>query len=169
MPLNILVAYATKKGSTHEVADAIAEELRARGAAVTTLAAADVTDVTAYDGVVLGGSLYIGRWHPDARRLLERQWSKLAGRPLAVFGLGPLTSGFEDLSAARRQLDHALDRLSEVQPVTVAVFGGVIDPRKLPFPFNRMPASDARDWEKVRGWARTVAATFAVAVAPRCG
>ncbi len=163
MPLNVLVAYATKKGSTQEVATAVAEELRGRGADVTVLAAADVRDVASYDGVVLGGSLYMGRWHEDARRLLQRQSATLAERSLAVFGIGPLTSGPDDLASARRQLDHALDKLTEVHPVTVAVFGGAVDPGKLHFPFNRMPASDARDWDQIRSWARTVAAAFAVA------
>ena len=59
MPQKILVAYATNKGSTQEVADAISDDLRERGFAVTTLAASAVRDVETYDGVVLGGSLYM--------------------------------------------------------------------------------------------------------------
>jgi menaquinone-dependent protoporphyrinogen oxidase len=163
MSLKILVAYATRKGSTREVARALAEELRARGADVTTLPAGEVTDVTAYDGVVLGGSIYMGRWHADARRLLARHTEQLANRQLAVFAIGPLTSGLDDLAAARRQLDHALDKLAEVHPVTVAVFGGVVDPAKLHFPFNHMAATDARDWDQIRSWARKVGATFVAA------
>ncbi len=31
----------------------------------------------------------------------------------------------------------------------------------LPFPLNHMPPSDARDWDQVRRWARTVSALFA--------
>jgi len=165
MSLKILVAYATKRGSTHEVADVIAEQLQVHGAEVTVLAAAEVKDVTAYDGVVLGGSLYMGRWHADARRLLGRHEVAIASRQLAVFAIGPLTSGPDDLAAARRQLDHALDKLTEVHPVTIAVFGGVVDPAKLHFPFNHMDATDARDWDQIRAWARRVAVTFAGAEA----
>jgi len=161
MPQKVLVAYATKKGSTQQVAGAIADELRGRGFDVTTLAASAVRSVEPYDGVVLGGSLYMGRWHADARRLLERHTDELATRLLAVFAIGPLTSGLDDLASARRQLDHALDKIAEVQPVTVAVFGGVVDPTHLPFPFSHMAASDARDWDQIRNWARTVAAMFA--------
>jgi menaquinone-dependent protoporphyrinogen oxidase len=163
MAQKVLVAYATKKGSTQEVAAAIADELRGRGFDVTTLAASSVREVEPYDGVVLGGSLYMGRWNPDARRFLERHTDQLTTRLLAVFAIGPLTSGPDDLATARRQLDHALDKIAEVQPVTVAVFGGVVDPAKLPFPFSHMPASDARDWDQIRSWARTVAAMFAAA------
>ena len=41
--------------------------------------------------------------------------------------------------------------------VAVAIFGGVVDPRKLSFPFNHMPASDARDWEAIHAWTDEVA------------
>jgi menaquinone-dependent protoporphyrinogen oxidase len=160
MPLKILVTYATKKGSTREVANALAEELRSRAAEVTVLAADDVADIAPYDGVVLGGSIYMGRWHADARRLLERFSEQLLDRQLAVFAIGPLTSSPDDLAAARRQLDHALDKLAEVHPATVAVFGGVVDPAKLHFPFNHMAATDARDWDQIRSWARKIGATF---------
>ena len=32
-----------------------------------------------------------------------------------------------------------------------------MDPGKLRFPFDRMPATDARDWTAIRTWADTVA------------
>ncbi len=163
MPVKVLVAYATKKGSTREVAAAIADELRERGVDVVAAAACDVDDLTPYDGVVVGGSVYMGRWHADARRLLERHGDQLADRPLAVFAIGPLTSSPDDLAGTRHQLDRALDKLREIHPVTVAVFGGAVDPAKLSFPFNRMAATDARDWDQIRTWARQVDAAFAVA------
>jgi hypothetical protein len=43
-----------------------------------------------------------------------------------------------------------------VTPVSVAIFGGAVDPTKLRFPFNRMPETDARDWEAIREWALEV-------------
>jgi hypothetical protein len=46
----------------------------------------------------------------------------------------------------------------ELEPLSVAIFGGVVDPAKLPFPLNRMPASDARDWAAIEAWAEEVAA-----------
>ena len=48
--------------------------------------------------------------------------------------------------------------MPEVEAVSVAVFGGVVDPAKLPFPFSHMEASDARDWDAIRAWAEEVAA-----------
>jgi menaquinone-dependent protoporphyrinogen IX oxidase len=46
------------------------------------------------------------------------------------------------------------------EPVATALFGGAIDPRKLSFPFNHMPAADVRDWDAVRAWAADVADVF---------
>jgi menaquinone-dependent protoporphyrinogen oxidase len=157
----VLVAYATKKGSTREVAEAVAARLRELGLAVEERPAGDVADVAPYDAVVLGGALYMGRWHRDARRFLRSHRGNLAEMPLAVFAIGPLTAEEHDLDGARKQLERALSKVPEIRPASVGVFGGVIDPAKLRFPFNHMPAGDARDWEAIRAWAETIAETLA--------
>jgi menaquinone-dependent protoporphyrinogen oxidase len=155
---SVLVAHASKRGSTEEVAAFIGSRLREQGLVADVRRAAEVEDLAHYDGVVLGGSLYFGRWLDDARAFLSRFRTALAGRPLAVFGLGPKTASEHDLAESRAQLDRAL---RDVEPDTVAVFGGVIDPAKLRFPFNRMPASDARDWDAIAVWADEVASLVA--------
>ncbi len=153
----ILVAYGTKKGSTREVAESIAAHLRERLYSTDVEAADSVTDLDGYDGVVLGGSIYMTRWHPDARTFLKRHRAALEQIPLAVFAMGPLTTDEHDVDSARKQLDHALESTPELEPVAIAIFGGVVDPTKLGFPFNHMPASDARDWDAIRAWADEVA------------
>lgn len=62
------------------------------------------------------------------------------------------------LLVARTQLDKALSKTRELEPRSVAVFGGVIDPSKLRFPLNRLPASDARDWDAIDAWVEELAA-----------
>jgi len=69
---SILVAYASKKGSTAEVAAFVGKRLREHGLVADVRRAAEVEDLALYDGVVLGGSLYFGRWHDDARAFLSR-------------------------------------------------------------------------------------------------
>ena len=154
MEPSILVAHASKRGSTEEVAAFVATRLREHGLDVDLRPAAEVEDASPYGAVVLGGSLYFGHWHGDAIALLKR----CAGRPLAVFALGPKTASEHDLAESRAQLDRAL---KDADPASVAVFGGVIDPAKLRFPFNRLPASDARDWEAIAAWADEVATLLA--------
>lgn len=120
-----------------------------------------------YDAVVLGAAIYLGHLHQDARRFLTRHRQALAERPLAVFAMSPRTLAEEDVAESRRQLDHDLTKLRELEPVAVAIFGGVVDPAKLRFPFNRMPASDARDWDAIRAWAEEVASALAPSKAAR--
>jgi menaquinone-dependent protoporphyrinogen oxidase len=155
-----LVAYATKHGSTEEVARSIGDLLRDAGHHVDIRDAAAVPDVDEYDGVILGGSLYMGRWHADARAFLRRHRATLEQRPLAVFALGPLTLGEEQVAGSRKQLDKALTQLG-VDPQLVTIFGGEVDPEKLHFPFNRMPKTDARDWSEIAAWTNEVASQFA--------
>jgi menaquinone-dependent protoporphyrinogen oxidase len=157
--MTVLVTYATNRGSTREVAEAVATTLQEHGFHVDVRRAGEVDDVTAYDAVVLGAAIYMGRLHGDARKLLKRQRDALAARPLAVFAMGPLTLSDEDVTGARKQLEKGLERAS-LHPEMTAIFGGVIDPAKLRFPMNRMPASDARDWTAIVGWAEQVAAEF---------
>jgi menaquinone-dependent protoporphyrinogen oxidase len=156
----ILVAYGTKHGSTREVADAVAETLAEHGLGVDTRPVGLVDDVSPYAGVVLGGALYMGRWHPDALHFLQRHETELARMPVAVFGMGPNTMEEKSVADARAQLAKALAKVPDVEPRAIAIFGGVINPEVLRFPFNRIPASDARDWPPIRAWARDVAAAF---------
>jgi menaquinone-dependent protoporphyrinogen oxidase len=156
----VLVAYATKHGSTREVAETVSGILRARGLDVQLLPAAEVDSLASYDAVVLGAALYMGRLHGEARRLLDRHRQALAGMPVAVFAMGPKSLEDADVAGARIQLERGLARVAEVEPVSTAIFGGVIDPPKLRFPLNRLPASDARDWDVIRAWANEVATSI---------
>jgi menaquinone-dependent protoporphyrinogen oxidase len=165
MTPSILVAYATKRGSTREVAEAIAATLSESGVDVALRPAAESGDIGSFDGVVLGGPLYMGRWHGEARRFLTRHHRELAGKPVAIFALGPLKLDDKQVTGSRHQLDRALAKVHNVKPVSVAIFGGEIDPAKLRFPFNRMPAGDARDWDAIRAWARELASELSAAAA----
>ena len=152
----VLVAYASKHGSTREVAEVIATTMRSLGLDVDLRAAEEVEDVDPYDTVVLGTAIYMGRLHDQARNLLGAHRDELAGRRLAVFALGPRTLADDDVESTRAQL-KGLAKTS-VEADLTAIFGGVVDPTKLRFPFNRMDASDARDWDEIQTWAREVGA-----------
>ncbi|MDH5280611.1 MAG: flavodoxin, partial [Thermoleophilia bacterium] len=54
----ILVAYATKKGSTREVAEEIGGALVKRGLLADVRPASEVRSLEPYTGVVLGGALH---------------------------------------------------------------------------------------------------------------
>lgn len=157
--MTLLIAYGSKRGSTREVAEALAKKLAEGEREVELRRAADVEDLTPYDGVILGGSLYFGRLHGDIVRFLAKHRRTLSELPVAVFALGPMTVEPNDLAASRAQLDKALEKVPGVEPRSIAVFGGVIDPTKLRFPLSRMSPSDARDWDAIDAWADEIART----------
>jgi menaquinone-dependent protoporphyrinogen oxidase len=160
MATTVLVTYATKYGSTREVAEAIAATLSAYGLQTEMRPAREVRSLDGYSAVVLGAALYIGRWHKDARRFLKRHRAALSRLPVAIFALGPLSTAEKEWQDARAQLDQTLATASWLAPVAVELFGGVINPAKLRFPFNHMPAGDARDWTAIRAWASELGAAF---------
>jgi menaquinone-dependent protoporphyrinogen IX oxidase len=82
----ILVAYATMAGSTAEVAKVVEEELNQAGMQVDVREVGKVTDLEAYDGVVLGGPMIMG-WHRACLRFLRKHRASLQHRPLALFML----------------------------------------------------------------------------------
>jgi menaquinone-dependent protoporphyrinogen oxidase len=150
----LLIAYASSHGSTREVADEIAARLSVVHGFVTyTCAASDVDSLQGYDGVVLGGALYMGRLHAEGRDFLHRFRDELTSLPFAVFAMGPRTLAEGELASARRQLASALAKEPALRPFSTMVFGGVFDPARHRFPLNRLAASDARDWPAIRAWA----------------
>ncbi len=152
----MLVAYATERGSTAEIAEAVAETLRDAGLEVDLIHAARVVSLDAYRAIVVGGAMAIGHLHPDAQRFLKRFREDLCSMQLAIFGVGSRTTEPSNLEACRRQLDQALGRVPEAQPFAVTIFGGVLDPAELRSAFNPLAAVDARDWFAIRTWAALV-------------
>ncbi len=164
MSASILVAYATKYGSTQEVAETVAATLREAELSVSCGPARQVRDLAGYDAVVLGAPLYMFRWHKDAKSFLSRHRQALMARPVAVFAMGPLKDEAKDWQDVRAQLDKELAKFPWLAPVAAEVFGGKHDPAKLSFPYNlipalkQLPASDIRDWPAIRAWASGLAA-----------
>jgi menaquinone-dependent protoporphyrinogen oxidase len=162
----VLITYGSRHGSTREVAAAIAARLRSAGQDVDLLPAkaAAETGPTGYDCVVVGGSLYMGRWHRDSCEFVRRHREAFVALPLAVFALGPRTLEARDVADSREQLDRALVNLG-VEPTLATIFGGAVDPAKLHFPLNRLPASDVRDWHAVNEWSEEIRAVTLGALA----
>ena len=159
MSASILVACATRYGSTQEVAEAVAAALREGGQAVDCQPAKNVRSLDGYGAVVLGAPLYMFHWHKDAKSFLSRHQQALMVRPVAVFAMGPLKDEAKDWQDVRAQLDKELLKFPWLTPVAAEVFGGKHDPAKLTFPHNlipalkQMPATDIRDWAAIRAWA----------------
>jgi menaquinone-dependent protoporphyrinogen oxidase len=163
--LTVLVAYATRHGSTRQVAQTVSEVLQERGARVTLRPASAVREsVARFDLVVLGAPLYSGRWHRDAHRFLRRHRRELSGLPVAVFGMGPRTDTEEAWQHSRAQLDKALARRGWLTPVTITVFGGADPPGD-----SKRRRRDLRNWDTIGVWAAQLPGVPAVPSAGTAG
>ena len=162
----VLVAYATRYGSTREVAEAVANTLLKLGAAVEVRQAKDAAVHDGYGGVVLATPFYIGSMLKDATHFLERNRAALKQLPVALLTCGPVSSA-DDMTAARRQLDDALAKLEWLHPVAAEMFVGKYDPSHLHMadkliakvpasPLHGVPAHDDRDWTAIQAWAETL-------------
>jgi menaquinone-dependent protoporphyrinogen oxidase len=158
----VLVAHASKYGSVEEVARYVAAVLRDRGVSCAVVPAREAEHVVDYDLVVLGTGLYMGRLHREARRFLKRHHADLADVPFAVFAMGPLSSEPEEKEKVRPQLERGLERYPDVHPRLREIFGGVIDPEAMSFPFSHMPEGDYRDWDEIRAFALALPTTVSV-------
>ncbi|MEV8434953.1 flavodoxin domain-containing protein [Streptomyces sp. HUAS 31] len=156
----VLVAYGTTNGSTARIAEAVADALRKDGLAVDTLPARSVPSVAPYDAVVIGGGLYAGRWHKDARRFVRRHGRALTERPLWLFSSGPL-----DATASERDIPpvpgvkKTMARLDARDHVT---FGGCLEEGAKGWVAGMILRSgkggDFRDFTAIEAWAERVAA-----------
>jgi menaquinone-dependent protoporphyrinogen oxidase len=172
MQAPILVTYASRYGSTQEVAAVVAAVLRERGLEVDLQRMKDVSTLDGYRVVVLGAPLYIGQWEKEAQRFLSLHREALEQRTIAFFTLGP-TEGEEDSwDDVRKQLEEVMVKFQWLKPISSKLFGGKYDPEKLRFPdrllailpvspLRGMPASDVRDWDDIRAWAAQLALRLA--------
>jgi menaquinone-dependent protoporphyrinogen oxidase len=80
----VLVVYATKYGSTAQVAETVAEELRAAGCQAEARAVGDAASAAGFDAVVVGGPMIFG-WHKEALKWVKAGHDGLAAVPVAYF------------------------------------------------------------------------------------
>lgn len=161
----VLVAYASKRGSTSEIAQAVADELGRAGLEADCRDAGQVDDLDGVDAVVLGSAVYMRRWRGDARRFLRRHRRRLAELPLWVFSSGPTGDPARD-DARWTEPRHTIKKIERLGAREHVVFGG-----RMPLdPGNAMERAmiegtptewrDRRDWDAIRAWAAGVASAL---------
>ena len=150
----VVVASASRHGSTDEIADRVADRLRDALPGHWSVCRSDPDNAWALadaDAVVLGSGIYFGRWLRPARRALQRIDDH---EHVRLFSSGPIGASDET------ELPSELDR-SAHHPH--AMFGGCLNPSRLTrlerlvTRLLRVDASDHRDWIAVDRWADGVA------------
>jgi len=158
----VLVAYATKYGSTEETARMVGAVLGAEGFEVEVWPVNNLPVWKPYTAVVLAAALYMGRLHKDARKFLTDRREELSRLSVALIVPGPVGTDPKDWDSAQKQLDKELAKLPWLHPVAQKIAGGKWDPAKSGrlirwMMLRKVPAADARDWNAIRRWAHELA------------
>lgn len=159
----ILVVYASRCGSTAEIAAEIGKTLCQSGAAADVQSVKDPVDLSTYQAVVIGSAVRFGAWLPEAVKFVETNAAALKGMPLAYFAAHLMNQGEgEPERKARLAYLDAARKLAA--PQAEAFFTGVGDMSKVSF-LERMigrmvktPEGDFRSWDQIRAWAKELSA-----------
>jgi menaquinone-dependent protoporphyrinogen IX oxidase len=166
--VKILIAYASRSGSTREIAERIRAGLERQGHSVEAKPIAQVAALDSYDAVFAGGLLYRLGWHPEVLRFLRRERIALRSKRTAFFVTGlrltptpaierepypvyvdpaiqklPVRPGrltlAEWFTTSPRYLGPVLPLLRELRPAGLAFFAGSLQLFSLS-PFERLTA-----------------------------
>ena len=156
MSKKILITYATKAGSTVEIAAFIGETLSKRGFAVDIKPVSEKPALDGYQAVLMGSAIRMGSWLPEAVDFVRQNQAALNQLPTSIFTVHMLNYKDDETSRAARQAYTAPVR--ELLPsVDEVFFKGKLDPKTLSF-FDRLiskaietpdnPPGDFRDWDR---------------------
>ena len=162
--MNVIVACASKHGSTEGIAEAITERLGQLGIHAVAHRVDDVSDLDGVEAVVLGSAVYAGSWMKEATAFAKANAGALSRMPLWLFSSGPLGTEIHDAEEQPRQLAELTETL---RPRGHRTFFGALDPSKLGFGERlvvkavKAPEGDFRDWGAISWWADEIARELA--------
>jgi menaquinone-dependent protoporphyrinogen oxidase len=167
MTNKILVAYASRAGSTGGVAEAIGKALADGGALVDVRLMKDVNDLAPYRAVVAGSAIREAKWLPEAMQFLQTNQAALERRPFAAF-LVCITLAMPHGDQYRQFVTEYLKPVrATVRPIREGLFAGALDYSKLPLipeglrmrilsASTKTPEGDYRNWDAIRDWAESI-------------
>ena len=156
----VLIAYASKHGSTQGIAERIAEQLRRMGKQAETRSVDEVSDPESYEAFVIGSAIYYGSWMKEAMEWVRRSRAVLAQCPVWLFSSGPLGTEVKDIEEQPKEI---AEFQQAIRPRDQRIFFGALDHSKLSFAERMMakavraPEGDFRDWQAIEAWAASIA------------
>jgi len=162
--MTVLVAAASKHGSTYEIAEAIGARLRLRGFDVDVAHVENVLTLEGYRAVVLGSGAYFGRWRLPAEEFARHHADELRELPVWLFSSGPLGTQPKPAPADAVHVEELLERTGAREH---RLFDGKLDRHELGRIEKAIVSSvhaeegDFRDWEAIAAWADGIAAALA--------
>jgi menaquinone-dependent protoporphyrinogen oxidase len=164
MSKKVLITYASKYGSTAEIAQKVTKVLKEKDLDTEYLSVNRVQNVSKYDAVIMGYATYMGKWMKEANNFIRTNKDELKNKSVWIFSSGPTDEGDpEELVQDWRFPESLKPIILEIDPKDITVFHGKLDKEKLNFLqkgiINMVGASygDFRDWDLIEDWANGVA------------
>jgi menaquinone-dependent protoporphyrinogen oxidase len=158
--MRILVAYATADGSTRGIAERIATRLRERGHAAVSRPVHEVSELSPYDGFVVGSAIHGQAWLPEAARFMQSHHDVLRGHPTWLFSVGMPGALAKPLQKwAGKEGPKVVEPFADVHAIDNRLFSGVVSKHQLPwvgrvvFRLFGGRYGDFRDWKAIDAWA----------------
>ena len=155
--MRVLVAYASKHGSTKEMAEFIGKKLAGHNLETDIQYVGAVTHLQDYDAVVIGSAVYAEQWRPDAAQFIKARTDILAEKPVWIFSSGPTGHGnATDLLGGFLFPEKLEPFRQKIQPEDTVVFHGNLDLAKLTLAELMIvngyggPIGDYRKWDVPR-------------------
>lgn len=152
-----LIAYASKAGSTIEIATYLAEMISRKGIQVDLMPVEKVTDLSEYQSVILGSAIRVGKLLPEAMKFIENYQAELQERTFGVF-IVCMTLNQDTEENRKIVSDYLIPVRALVKPASEGMFAGVMDLKKLNLlekmimKAMKAPLGDFRNWEKIEAW-----------------
>jgi len=163
-PTRVLIGYASRFGSTHEIAERIAATLRARGLEVDVHDLGNLGEIRSYDALVIGSGVYDGSWTPAANAVLRAYARVLAEKPVWLFSVGSFGDSHPVIGHLMRKEPREIEEFERsLHPRDYRVFAGVIDLEHWPawarliFKGLGGRSGDNRNWPEIDAWAEEIA------------
>ena len=164
LPKKILIAYASRHGSTREIAITIGKVLEDHKFISDVFPSEGVTSLNPYYAVVIGSAVYSGDWLESASELLESFQEQLIQMPVWLFSSGPAVKGDPNKALDGWHFPKSLQAIvSDINPRDIKLFAGKIDAKLLTHDdwlANRSMGGnfgDYRDWDSITEWANSIA------------
>ncbi len=166
MTKRVLIAYASKVGSTADVAAEIGRVIeQGSNVAVDVQPVGKVNRVSGYDAVIIGSAIRHSKWLPSAVQFVERNREALRKVPVAYFVV--CMTMRDDTEKNRQTVMAYMNPVRKVlQPLDIGLFAGELEYERFPFftrlliALNRLPQGDFRNWNAIRAWASNLRPTL---------
>lgn len=168
--MKILSVFASRKGSSGEIAACFSDILAQKGHNITTVNAEErIANIQDYDTFLLGSGIYNGAWLPSSTTFLQRAQMHISNAP--VFAWAACIRVLEP-DGYQHALQHymPLPLFAGLRIQAMGVFAGQLVAEEvdwnerwtlsLHYDGNQHPYSlnaDFRDWDVIRNWGERVA------------